>query len=117
MDQRAMDKTGQPRVQLARRLPASLLAPPGTAWHPSDLLSSLLVHSFSCVGPHSRATPPFLRIGGYIVLHLQIIERIEISIQIIVSVERLQITDCSSRLHRQAEGGRLGRYALGLKNI
>lgn len=123
MNHGTMDKTGKkPQAQPATRLPASLSAPPGTACHPSDLPLSLLLHSSSCVtflrhGAHRPATPPFLGIGGYIILNLQIIERIEISVQIIVSVERLQITDCSSGLHRQAEGGRLGRHALGLKKI
>jgi hypothetical protein len=49
MDQRTMDKTGQPPAQLTTRLPASPLAPPGTACHPSDLPSSLFLYSFSCV--------------------------------------------------------------------
>jgi hypothetical protein len=43
----------------------------------------------------------FLRIRRYVVLHLQLVEHIEISVQLIVLFQSLQITDCGSGLHRQ----------------
>lgn len=59
VDQKTVDKTGKkPQAQLATPLPATPLAPPGTACYPSDLPSSLLLHSSSCVTALSAPQHP-----------------------------------------------------------
>src|SRR5271155_3888962 len=41
-------------------------------------------------------------IRGHVILHLQFVEHIEIGVQLVVPLQRLQIADGGSRLHRQA---------------
>src|SRR5208337_2964105 len=48
-----------------------------------------------------------LRIRGYVVLHLKFVEHIEIGVQLVVLLQRLQIADGGSRLNRQAERRRV----------
>src|SRR6185312_15171794 len=45
-----------------------------------------------------------LRIRDYITLHLQIVQHIEIAIQIVVLIERLQISNGSTRLNGNRPG-------------
>ena len=55
-----------------------------------------------------RHGPRTLRIRSYVVLHLQFVEHIEIGVQLVVLLQRLQIADGGSWLYRQTQGGRLG---------
>jgi hypothetical protein len=57
----------------------------------------------------SPARSRILRIRDYVVLHLQIVKHVEIGVQFIVFLQRLQIADGSSRLNWQTERGRIGR--------
>jgi hypothetical protein len=113
------------RQQQKHRQTARNLRPAQHALVPSSVSANLQLAShkrnfLTCrdgACPVSAARDSGSRIRGYVVLHLQFVDHIEIGIQLAVPLQRLQIADGASRLHRQTEGRRLGRDSFGLRNI